>query len=347
MMGRRLRANTALWSGFVMCGAALTGLVATSLPDMPATDPTVAGTVAAARQQAAGTGEACPPGLEARVSHPGLGAVPDGGELTPDQAATYEEQLQLALEPLRGEEIAPPTEVPVVVHVIESEDGEGRIGEARVRDQIETLNTAYAGGVATGPGATDTGFRFTLADITRTADDAWFSDFNDHSAAIRSELRQGGPETLNIYTADLGPGLLGFSSFPQDYAKDPDQDGVVVAHDTLPGGGRERFDLGHTATHEVGHWLGLFHTFQNGCESPGDYVADTAYEREAASGCPEGRDTCVKREGEDPVTNFMNYSDDACMTSFTSGQAERMTEHWAAFRAGDQRALTRTGAAAG
>jgi hypothetical protein len=62
-------------------------------------------------------------------------------------------------------------------------------------------------------------------------------------------------------------------------------------------------------------------------------VDDTAYEREAASGCPEGRDTCPEQEGEDPVTNFMNYSDDACMTHFTKGQAERMVEHWAAFRA--------------
>ncbi|WP_304455740.1 zinc metalloprotease [Nocardiopsis sp. YSL2] len=324
-----------------MCGAALTGLVASSLPD---TAPTAAGPAASARQDAA---EPCPPGLEARLSDPGLpGLLSEGGELTPGQAAEYEKRLREALEPLRAQDVAPPREVPVVVHVIEGEDGEGRVSGERVRDQIETLNAAYGGRFATGPQSTDTGFRFTLSGITRTVDDDWFSSFNDHRNVIRSHLRQGGPETLNLYTADLGPGLLGFSSFPQDYAAAPDQDGVVVAHDTLPGGGRGRFDLGHTATHEVGHWLGLFHTFQNGCEAPGDYVSDTPYEREAATGCPKGRDTCRTRRGLDPVHNFMNYSDDACMTSFTSGQAERMAEHWAAFRGGDPRALTRTGAAA-
>ncbi|KOX13602.1 peptidase [Nocardiopsis sp. NRRL B-16309] len=324
-----------------MCGAALTGLVATSLPD---TTPTATGAAASARQDG---DEPCPPGLEARLSDPGLpGLVPEGGELTPVQAAEYEKKLREALEPLRAQDIAPPREVPVVVHVIHGEDGEGRVSGERVREQIETLNSAYGGRFSTGPQSTDTGFRFTLSDITRTADDVWFSRFNDHRRTIRSQLHQGGPETLNIYTADLGPGLLGFSSFPQDYADDPEQDGVVVAHDTLPGGDRARFDLGHTATHEVGHWLGLFHTFQNGCDTPGDYVSDTPYEREPATGCPEGRDTCRIRRGLDPVDNFMNYSDDACMTTFTSGQAERMAQHWAAFRDGGPRALTRTGAAA-
>ena len=308
-----------------MCGFALTGTVVALPPDQAGAQ--------AAPARVVGEGgaslEECAPGPAARVSDP-TAAVPEGGELTPEQAAEYDRQFREAVLPLRGHEIQPPQAVPVVVHVISAEDGRGNVPAARIRDQIDVLNTAYRGGYAT-EGA-DTGFSFELAEVTRTVNDTWFTRFGEYRDTIRAELRQGDAGTLNIYTADLGTGLLGFSTFPQDYESAPEQDGVAIAHDTLPGGGREGFDLGHTGTHEVGHWLGLFHTFQNGCSSPGDYVDDTPYEREAASGCPEGRDSCPRRAGDDPVTNFMNYSDDGCMNQFTEGQATRIAEHWAAFR---------------
>lgn len=294
--------------------------------------------------------EQCLSDTSARMVDPEDARPGAGGELTPEQAALHERRLREALAPLRGQELQPPHTVPVVVHVISAEDGRGEVSDERVREQVEVLNTSYSGGFADVPAqagnaaraaglpaadpaeAADTGFRFELTDVTRTANDEWFTRFDEHRDTIGSELRQGDAGTLNVYTSDLGTGVLGFSTFPQDYEEAPDQDGVVLAHDTLPGGDRERFNLGHTGTHEVGHWLGLFHTFQNGCAAPGDYVDDTPYEREAGSGCPEGRDTCPEQPGEDPVTNFMDYSDDACMTHFTPGQATRMVEHWAAFR---------------
>jgi len=304
-----------------MCGFALTGTVAGLPPDR-------AGAVTA-EGEAVTSPEECLPGPAARVSDPEA-VVTEGGELTPRQASEYDRQFREAILPLRGQEIQPPRTVPVVVHVISAEDGRGDVPAARIRDQINVLNTAYRGGYAD-EGA-DTGFSFELSEVTRTVDDTWFTRFDEYRDTIRAELHQGDAGTLNVYTADLGSGLLGYSSFPQDYESAPEQDGVVIAHDTLPGGGRESFDLGHTGTHEVGHWLGLFHTFQNGCSAPGDYVDDTPYEREAASGCPEGRDSCPRRAGDDPVTNFMNYSDDGCMNQFTEGQATRIAEHWAAFR---------------
>ncbi|WP_017580906.1 zinc metalloprotease [Nocardiopsis valliformis] len=346
MIGRSPRGGSAAtWSGLTLCALALTGLVATTLPEPADPEPPGPGPVAA-------FDDYCPPGQEPRapdsadtaaresqnrVADPGAGTA-EGVEVTPEQAVEYEEQLREALVAQRGRELAPPHTVPVVVHVISAEDGRGDVSDRRIRDQIDVLNRAFRGDYARGSEGTDTGFRFELSAVTRHADNVWFGDFNRHRDTIRSRLRQGGPETLNVYTTALDSGLLGYSTFPQNYANHSAQDGVVIAHDTLPGGERDRFNEGHTGTHEVGHWLGLFHTFQNGCQSPGDYVDDTPYEREAAAGCPKGRNTCPHLPGKDPVTNFMNYSDDACMTHFTQGQARRMIDHWTAFRGSDTRA---------
>jgi hypothetical protein len=158
---------------------------------------------------------------------------------------------------------------------------------------------------------------------------------------MKKALRKGGRGTLNLYTAAVGFDVLGFSTFPQWYAIDPVADGVVVDHRTMPGGSFRHFRRGHTAVHEVGHWLGLFHTFENGCRTPGDGVADTPYEARPAEGCPRSRDTC-RRPGRDPVRNFMNYGSDDCMREFTAGQGRRVRASWAAYRAPARRAGART-----
>ncbi|MDA8370397.1 MAG: zinc metalloprotease [Nocardiopsaceae bacterium] len=249
-------------------------------------------------------------------------------EITAEQAADYDRQLRAASRDSQAPDDSGPWTVPIVVHVISHEDGQGDLDDAIIDRQVSVMNKAFKGGY----GGADTGFRFTLAEVVRSENSSWFDRFSRHERDIKSRLRQGGAETLNLYMADLGGAVLGTATFPQQYRTAPKADGVVVDYRSLPGGGRTNFENGYTAVHETGHWLGLFHTFQNGCSSPGDYVADTAYERERPTGCPKGRDTCPHRAGEDPVHNFMNYSDDPCLNHFTEGQGQRMAQHWTAFR---------------
>jgi hypothetical protein len=225
--------------------------------------------------------------------------------------------------------------IPVWVHVITRGPGfeNGDLSDAMIRAQIKVLNDSFTGKT----GGANVGLGLQLVGVTRTVDQTWFEqmvyDLNVELAA-KNELRRGGPETLNLYTVDGGP-YLGWSYFPSiltsDYAI---LDGVAVDWRSLPGGSFDIYSEGDTATHETGHWLALYHTFDGGCTPKNDRVADTPAEFSAAFYCPIGRDSCPQRPnpGLDPIFNFMDYTQDSCMFEFTQGQAERMRAAWAAFR---------------
>jgi hypothetical protein len=228
------------------------------------------------------------------------------------------------------------------VHVITKSDGTGDVTNAQIRDQLDVINDSFAG--QTSRRAAWSPFKFVLKKVDRTANDDWYdwgypgdeetppTDTDDLEA--KTALHRGGWADLNIYIAALEFPLLGYATFPGDDA-DLTLDGLVLLNDSLPGGSAAPFNEGDTATHEIGHWLYLFHTFENGCQFPGDEVADTPYQDDGDNifSCDESLDTCAQ-PGRDPVHNFMSYGDDPCLDAFTPGQSLRMTLAWLVFRAG-------------
>lgn len=214
--------------------------------------------------------------------------------------------------------------IPVRWHVVRSGTAvsQGNIPDSWIQDQIQVLNQAYAG----------TGFSFYLASIDRTTNSRWYTGcYGGSERKMKSALKIDPANNLNIYSCRPSSGILGYAYFPNSFNESDYRHGVVLLDQSLPGGNASPYNLGDTATHEVGHYLGLYHTFQGGCQNPGDSVADTPAEASAAYGCPTGRDTCASA-GLDPITNFMDYTDDACMDTFSANQTDRMHQMTSSFR---------------
>ncbi|HEX8746502.1 MAG TPA: zinc metalloprotease [Pyrinomonadaceae bacterium] len=213
--------------------------------------------------------------------------------------------------------------IPIFFHIVNKGEGiaNGDIPLTMVQAQVRVLNQSFSGIT----GGADTPFRFVLAGIDRTTNVEWFNagPGSKTEREMKSALHTGDAKVLNFYTNNAGGVLLGWATFPSDYARDPLMDGVVCLYSSLPGGSEVPYNEGDTGTHEIGHWLGLYHTFQGACsDNAGDYVDDTPAERSPAFRCPGGRDSCPK-PGLDPIENFMDYTDDPCMFKFTAGQAAR------------------------
>jgi hypothetical protein len=227
--------------------------------------------------------------------------------------------------------------VPTYFHVVlpAAEASNGTAAEDRltslVNSQVSVLNEAYAGRTGTQSSAASP-FRFELQGIDFSYNDAWYGVVpGTVEKQMKAATRVGGKDTLNVWTANIGDDLLGWATFPTK--KLSSNDGVVILDESMPGGTAGKYALGDTLTHEVGHWLALYHTFQGGCRGQGDQVADTPAEAGPQFDCPVGADTCTS-PGVDPIHNYMDYTQDSCMYQFTAGQVARMSDAWAQYRAG-------------
>ncbi|MEP6979029.1 MAG: zinc metalloprotease [Thermoleophilia bacterium] len=221
--------------------------------------------------------------------------------------------------------------VNVVFHIV-TDGATGNVSDQAVADQIMVMNLGYGGF----EGGYNTGFKFKLIGITHSDNAAWFYAGPTTSAEreMKAALHTGDASTLNIYSTTAGP-YLGWAYFPSTYKTKPWIDGLVIdwasmVHTSTQYAGR--YDLGKTATHESGHWFGLYHVFQGGCNAKGDYVDDTPPQLIATRGCPEGQDSCPEA-GIDSIHNYMDYSYDSCYNQFTAGQAARMQDQWLYYRA--------------
>ncbi|KRE94756.1 hypothetical protein ASG76_10210 [Nocardioides sp. Soil774] len=292
------------------------------------------------------------------IDYAGLAQAPAGAIPRDDLHVVHQDPLAKAIKAAAGRvgstsrAAAVPATIPVRFNVVYKDKGKGGgwLSDARIDAQIDVLNEAYA----------DTGFSFVLEEVDRTYQPEWFNLVSSNGGLPRFYRGSGKevkmkkyfygdstPETLNIYSASLAQSLLGWAYFPSDFTDaatfgDPLPrylDGVVLDYRSLPSVEGDTGDTavyanygeGDTATHEIGHWLELFHTFDGGCSEPGDSVDDTAPEASPAFQCPVDRDTC-EGDGVDPIHNFMDYTYDSCMTEFTAGQAARMQVAWTEYR---------------
>lgn len=280
--------------------------------------------VGAEAEQQRGQGRAAELNPRTRLDRCATREVPD------DQFATIEQMLNASSD--SGGLVI----VPVYWHIITTTKGDGDVS-GLVPAQMQVLNNAYAG----------SNFAFELKGVQVIKNNSWhFSAIESaEEQQMKNTLRRGGPETLNIYTTN-GDVYLGWATPAFYYKFFPKYDGVVVWWATLPGTGLAgaaaeepdgilTYDQGDTGTHEVGHWLGLDHTFGpgNGCTAPGDKVKDTPVEAEPQFYCAQ-RNSCAGAPfpGDDPITNFMDYVDDVCMDHFTPEQEKRMRKQWHSFR---------------
>lgn len=261
-----------------------------------------------------------------------------------------EVQIKSAIQDLNQKTLSHDTNIkviPVVVHVIH-DGGTNNISDAQIQSQITVLNEDYRRMLGTNGYGTgvDTEIEFCLArkdpqgkctnGIVRIK-----SPLANHQTYQRSMLKQlsfwDNTRYLNIYVVkniNNGSGTAGYASFP---GGPPDEDGIVVRHDYFGKTGTAAATLGRTTTHEVGHWLGLYHTFNGGCGvdecTDGDYVCDTPPAANPNFGCPT-INSCSNDvpNVNDQIQNYMDYSNDNCKNLFTAGQKQRMRASLLSFR---------------
>ncbi|CAG9985626.1 unnamed protein product [Clonostachys byssicola] len=182
------------------------------------------------------------------------------------------------------------------------------------------------------------GWTMTLAGKSKTANSNWATDHDQLN--MKKKLRKGAYRDLNVYVIDkIGTGgTTGYCYYPtSSHATGGTnfyQDGCTIIRSTVPVSNDDKVKngKGKTLIHEVGHWLGLKHVFEGGCDGAGDGIADTPAQKDAYWTCA-ARDSCPNKAGSDPIHNYMGYTMGTCRTGFTAGQVTRMRTIWKTVRA--------------
>jgi hypothetical protein len=226
--------------------------------------------------------------------------------------------------------------IPVVVHVVYNTTAEN-VSTAQVQSQIDILNEDFrrlnADADNAWSQADDTEIEFCLASVGPTGDattgitrtQTSTTAFSYSSDAVKYTSSGGinawpRAQYMNMWVCDISGGILGYAQFPGGAAA---TDGIVIDYAYFGNIGTvtSPFDLGRTATHEVGHWLNLRHIWGDGGCSQDDLVSDTPISDGANYGCPLTHVSCSTL---DMVQNYMDYTDDSCMNLFSTGQKSRM-----------------------
>lgn len=258
-----------------------------------------------------------------------------------------EKQERLALEGTDGAtafSISDTTEIiiPVVVHVVYFNDKQN-ISVQQIQSQLDALNDDFAarcGDFKKLPSyfkslAANSGIRFVLAGVDpQGAQSTGITRFKTGTRYFKDNdavkfARSGGVDAwdsrryLNIWVCDLDLNLMGYATFPGGPAE---RDGVVIDYRVFGTVGdlQSPYNKGRTATHEIGHWMGLKHLWGDGyCGDDG--IDDTPKQQKATRGCPSGEvRSCGTTPNGDMYMNFMDFTDDACMYMFTNGQRAAM-----------------------
>lgn len=251
--------------------------------------------------------------------------------------------------------------IPVVFHIIH-DDSLQNISQAQIMNQIKILNEDFrrktgTPGFSTDPASADMQIEFRLAqydpngvkhDGINRIKSALTNNAGDQVKALSywnstKYLNVWVVKTINSSSVPAGGTILGYAQFPWQQSSKPSTDGVIIRSDQIGVVGTGQISQGgRTLTHEIGHWLGLYHTFQDGCAggtanncaSQGDQVCDTPPVATSSTGCNVGQNSCTTDVPDlpDMVRNYMDYSDGTCMNTYTAGQKARVFNSLASYR---------------
>ena len=251
---------------------------------------------------------------------------------TPSPTAGQMSEVEAALVRMPESSAEGQIVIPLVIVTV-TQGSEPAAAAEQVRRQIDRLNTAFAAARVSFVLKDSRTVLLDLPDAPADSKSAFFQATQIYNKAhpCADDCFEAPLEIVILKAKKIGAILGASMNWPWQHALNRQLPQRVFLHEgALPGSGHAQYGEGKTAVHEVGHWLGLVHTFQNGCAAPGDFAGHV--QRAPVYGCKPGNRSCGATSGVDPVHNFMSYSDDVCLREFSARQIHRIHQMASAFR---------------